>query len=86
MSALVKRLTGRPYQDAGFFARDAAEAAARILELEADNAILVEAMQNMMGAFDTPIARRKIPGAFAKEARNTAKALLSKIDTGENNE
>ena len=58
-------------------------AKARILELEADNAILVEALQNMMGAFDTPIARRKISGAFAKEARDTAKTLLSKIDTGE---
>lgn len=44
MSDLVKRLTGDLYEGAGFIERDTAEAAARILELEADNALLREAL------------------------------------------
>ena len=47
---------------------------------------LLEALQNMMGAFDTPIARRRIKGGFGDDARSEAKALLSKLDhqnTGE---
>lgn len=37
---------------------------------------LVEALQNIMGVFDTPIARKKITGDIAEKARKQARQLL----------
>lgn len=43
----------------------------------ADNA-LVEALQNMLGAYDTPVSRRRFPpDEFMKEAIASARAALS---------
>ena len=39
---------------------------------------LVEALENMLGVFDTPIVRRKLGGSFADEARMSANAALAK--------
>lgn len=36
--------------------------------LRADRDRLCEALQNMMGAFDTPLRRRRMPGEFQDEA------------------
>jgi hypothetical protein len=38
---------------------------------------LREALQAMIGAFDTPIARRRIGGEFASEARKMARKVLA---------
>lgn len=39
---------------------------------------LLEALQNMMGAFDNPIACRKLPADFNKEAILSARAAIAK--------
>lgn len=39
---------------------------------------LLEALQNMIGAFDNPIVRRKLPSDFNKEAIESARAAISK--------
>ncbi|MFP2409146.1 hypothetical protein ACLEVB_17285 [Enterobacter ludwigii] len=39
---------------------------------------LLEAMQNMIGAFDNPIVRRKLPSDFNSEAIQSARAAISK--------
>ena len=39
---------------------------------------LLEALQNMIGAFDNPIVRRKLPGDFNKEAIESARAAIAK--------
>lgn len=44
---------------------------------------VVAALQNMMGAFDTPIRRRKFPDdAFIKEAIESARAVLAELGEG----
>lgn len=39
---------------------------------------LLEALQNMIGAFDNPIVRRKLPSDFNAEAIQSARAAISK--------
>ncbi|HHA1718956.1 TPA: hypothetical protein ACOEGC_004654 [Enterobacter kobei] len=39
---------------------------------------LLEALQNMIGAFDNPIVRRKLPSDFNSEAIQSARAAISK--------
>ena len=39
---------------------------------------LLEALQNMIGAFDNPIARRKLPSDFNSEAIQSAREAISK--------
>ena len=39
---------------------------------------LLEALQNMIGAFDNPIARRKLPSTFNYEAIQSARAAIKK--------
>ena len=43
---------------------------------------LLEALQNMIGAFDNPIVRRKLPSDFNSEAIQSARAAINKA-TGE---
>ena len=38
---------------------------------------LLDACQNMLGAFDTPIRRRKLPGSLGDEAIETARAAVA---------
>jgi hypothetical protein len=38
--------------------------------------LLCEALENMLAAFDSPIARRRMPSDFAAEARQVARAAL----------
>lgn len=35
-----------------------------------------DALKNMMGAFDTPLARRRMSGEFCEEARESAREAL----------
>lgn len=47
---------------------------------------LLECIQNLMGAFDTPIARRLIKGNFSEEARKIGRQILeSNINKNESN-
>lgn len=39
---------------------------------------LLEALQNMIGAFDNPIVRRKLPSTFNCEAIQSARAAINK--------
>lgn len=39
---------------------------------------LLEALQNMVGAYDNPIARRKLPGSFNQEAIESARDAIAK--------
>lgn len=39
---------------------------------------MYEALENLLGAFDTPIGRRKMPGDFSKEAIESAHAAMAK--------
>lgn len=39
---------------------------------------LLEALQNMIGAFDNPIVRRKLPSDFNSEAIQSARAAIAK--------
>lgn len=39
---------------------------------------LLEALQNMIGAFDNPIVRRKLPSDFNSEAIQSARAAITK--------
>lgn len=39
---------------------------------------LLEALQNMIGAFDNPIVRRKLPSTFNHEAIQSARAAINK--------
>lgn len=41
---------------------------------------LVEALQNIMGVFDTPIARKKITGEIADQARKEAREVLERYE------
>ena len=50
------------------------------------NTELFEALENMIGAFDTPIARRRIKNRFADEARKEARKIIEKIRNTKNNE
>lgn len=47
----------------------------RLMEAAPD---LLEALQNMIGAFDNPIVRRKLPSDFNSEAIQSARAAISK--------
>lgn len=47
------------------------------LALRADRDQLCEALQNMMGAFDTPLRRLRMPGEFQDEAIASARAALA---------
>lgn len=38
---------------------------------------LIECIQNLMGAFDTPVARLKMGGEFSEEVRRLSRATLS---------
>lgn len=40
---------------------------------------LIETIQNLMGAFDTPLGRLKISGDFPDEARKLAREVLSRL-------
>ena len=57
----------------GFGADVTLSAAMELPEVRA----LVEALENMTGAFDTPIARRKMSGEMSDEARTSARAALA---------
>ena len=39
---------------------------------------LLEALQNMVGAFDTPVASRRISDNFSNECRDQARAAIEK--------
>lgn len=39
---------------------------------------LLEALQNMIGAFDNPVVRRKLPSDFNSEAIQSARAAIAK--------
>ena len=41
---------------------------------------LIEALQNLMGAFDTPIARKKITGEVPEQARKEAREILERYE------
>jgi hypothetical protein len=41
--------------------------------------LLAEALQNVMGHFDNPIARRKIPGESAELARESGRVALKAL-------
>lgn len=44
----------------------------------AEKAKMLECIHNLMGVFDTPIARRKVSGEIAEEAREMGREILSK--------
>lgn len=41
---------------------------------------LIEAIENMLGVFDTPIARKKITGDIANEARKQAREIIDRYN------
>lgn len=53
---------------------------------ESTQDILVEALQNMVGVFDTPLARRQITHEFAEEARASARKALEPFKQDHENE
>lgn len=52
-----------------------AEANAQLFSAAPD---LLEALQNMIGAFDNPIVRRKLPSDFNSEAIQSARTAITK--------
>ena len=51
----------------------------KLKQLENKNDML-ECIQNLMGAFDTPIARRKINDNFSNEVRIKARKIIEKYE------
>jgi len=81
------RINGVDYHDYGLIDAEGGEIMLLKAECERDdhNATLIaaapdllEALQNMIGAFDNPIARRKLPSDFNSEAIQSARAAISK--------
>ena len=44
---------------------------------------LIDCIKNLMGVFDTPIARRKLVGVFIEEVREHGRKILSKLKDNE---
>ena len=44
---------------------------------------LIDCIKNLMGGFDTPIARRKLVGVFIEEVREHGRKILSKLKDNE---
>ena len=45
-------------------------------EIKQSKEELLDCIKNLMGAFDTPIARRKIDSEFSNEVRKLAREIL----------
>lgn len=41
---------------------------------------LIECVQNLMGAFDTPLARRKYTSDFVEEVRKNGREIMEKLE------
>lgn len=60
------------------------EVARQAEALRRENAELREALQNLMGCYDTPLSRRRFPpDEFMKEALDIARALLGGSENAE---
>jgi len=55
-----------------------------ITTLQKQNKELLEALENMLGAFDTPIARARDNSDFANEARREARELVERLKADQN--
>jgi hypothetical protein len=55
-------------------------------QLKADKEELKDAVRQMLGAFDSPIARMRMKGEFANESREFAREILERISKRDDEE